>query len=189
MNRRPAQLLAAVTLMAIAGCGVPMQTSPTRLDDHNVHVVGRVPSTGRSGGFPTVRAALCFVSADRLVVIERKLQAPLSARRVVDALVDLARTPLPVGIRSAISAPDIASASNGLRGIAYVQLTADFTQHAPAEQVVAVAQVVCTLTNLAGVGQVQFTRDGHPADIPRADGSLTSKPVSRFDYSVLLPAS
>jgi len=163
MNRRPAQLLAAVTLMAIAGCGVPMQTSPTRLDDHNVHVVGRVPSTGRSGGFPTVRAALCFVSADRLVVIERKLQAPLSARRVVDALVDLARTPLPVGIRSAISAPDIASASNGLRGIAY--------------------------TNLAGVGQVQFTRDGHPADIPRADGSLTSKPVSRFDYSVLLPAS
>jgi hypothetical protein len=191
MNRRLAPLLGAVALLAIASCGVPTQTSPTRLADYNVHVVGPVPSTTRAPGRPTVRAELCFVSGDRLVAIERELRAPLSARRVVDALVDLTRTRLPAGIRSAISTRDIAAASNALpaRGIARVELTADFAQHAAAEQVVAVAQVVCTLTNLPGVGQVQFTHDGDPADIPRADGSRTSEPVSRFDYSVLLPTS
>jgi hypothetical protein len=191
MNRRAAPVVGAVALMAVASCGVPSQTSPTRLADHNVQVVGPVPSTTRSPGLPPVRAGLCFVSGDRLVVIERVVRGPLSAHRVVDALVDLARTGLPVGIRSAISARDIAAASSalGARGIARVELTADFAQRAATEQVVAVAQLVCTLTGLPGVGQVQFTHDGDPADIPRADGSRTSEPVSRFDYSVLLPTS
>jgi hypothetical protein len=191
MNRRPARLLGALALVAIASCGVPTQGSPTELDDHNVHVAGPARSTTSAPGVATVRTELCFVSGDRLVQIARELPAPVSARRVVNALVGLARSGLPVGVRSAVSAADIAAARKALtdRGVARVELTAVFTLHTRSDQVMAVAQVVCTLTNLPGVGQVKFTLDGEPADIPRPDGSQTSEPVSRFDYRVLLPTS
>jgi len=191
VKRLPAQLLGALALTAIAGCGVPTQSSPQLLHDNNVHVVGRVPSTTRSPDAWTDRAELCFIADDRLVTIVRELPAPLSIQRTLEALSEFARTGLPVGIRSAISSTDIVAADNALaaRGIARVDLKTEFAQNSPADKILAVAQIVCTLTDLPGVGQVRFTVDGQPADIPRADGSLTREPVSRFDYRALLPTS
>jgi spore germination protein GerM len=54
------------------------------------------------------------------------------------------------------------------------------------EQLLAVAQLVCTLTARPGVGPVSFTLEGAPVDVPTGDGSLTSGPVSRDDYADLL---
>jgi hypothetical protein len=125
------------------------------------------------------------------VTIVRELPAPLSAHRALEALVAVAGAGLPVGIRSAITASDFAAteAAVGARGVARVDLTAGFAQISAADQALALAQVVCTLTSLPGVAQVLFTLDGEPVDIPRADGSLTNEPVSRLDYRVLLPTS
>jgi spore germination protein GerM len=191
VTRRAAHLVAAFTLVAIAGCGVPTQTSPTRLEDNNVHIAGPVPSTTIPRGTPTDRARLCFVSDDRLVTIVRELPAPLSAHRALKALVDVAGAGLPIGVRSAITEGDFATADEAVPagGIARVDLKNEFVQIAPTDQVLALAQVVCTLTNVPAVEQVRFTLDGEPVDIPRADGSLTNEPVSRLDYRVLLPTS
>ena len=191
MTRLSAHLVAAFTLVAIAGCGVPTQTSPTRLEDNNVHIVGPVPSTTVPRGTPTDRAGLCFVADDRLVTIVRELPAPLSVHRALEALVDLARAGLPIGVRSAITEGDFATADEAVPAtrIARVDLNTDFAQIAPADQILALAQVVCTLTNIPAVEKVRFTLDGDPVDIPRGDGSLTSEPVSRSDYGDLLPTS
>ena len=66
-------------------------------------------------------------------------------------------------------------------GIATVELSADFTAASSTDQRAAVAQIVCTLTARPGIGQVQFQLNAKPADVPRGDGSTTSKPVSRDD--------
>ena len=72
-------------------------------------------------------------------------------------------------------------------GVANVDLHASFLEIQPADQILAIAQVVCTITGLPGIGQVRFTQQGRPTDVPRADSSLTDKPVSRDDYQSLLP--
>jgi hypothetical protein len=176
--------------MATASCGVHTQSSPTRLDDDNVRVAEPTPATTGTPGSPTDRAELCYVSGDRLITIVRVLPAPLSAHRALEALDNVARAGLPVGIRSAIrgeiAAPDGAVAA---RGIARVELDTDFLESSPPDRVLALAQIVCTLTSLPGVGQVQFTHLGEAIEIPRADGSRTREPVSRFDYRSLLPAA
>jgi len=182
---------AALTLVAITGCGVPTQESPTRLDNNNVHLVGPGPSTTTHRGTPTDRVRMCFVSGRRLVTIVRELPAPQSVRSVLEALVEMTPIGLPPGARSVISDQDFAATGVALawRGIALVDLKSDFLQISSADQVLGLAQVVCTLTSLPGVGQVRFTLHGDPVEIPRADGSLTGEPVSRSDYEDLFPSS
>jgi hypothetical protein len=184
-------LVGLLALMAFVGCGVHTQTSPTLLNDDNVRVVGPAPSATGSPETATDRTELCFFSGDHLVTIVRALPVPVSAHRVLEALGVLARAGLPVGIRTAIHGGDFAAADGvvAARGIARVGLSADFVQRSSSDQVLALAQIVCTLTNLPGVGQVRFTLHGERVEIPRADGSLTGQPVSRYDYRAFLPAS
>jgi spore germination protein GerM len=55
------------------------------------------------------------------------------------------------------------------------------------EQLIALAEIVYTATARPGVGQVSFTLEGEPIEIPRGDGSLTSDAVTRGDYRELAP--
>ncbi len=43
-----------------------------------------------------------------------------------------------------------------------------------------------TATARPGVGQVRFTLDGQPVEVPHADGSVGTDAVSRDDYAALL---
>lgn len=71
-------------------------------------------------------------------------------------------------------------------GIARVDLRLDISSLGGDDQLLAVAQIVCTLTGRPGVGQVSFTLEGTHVDVPRGDGSLVADPLSRDDYSSLL---
>ena len=51
----------------------------------------------------------------------------------------------------------------------------------------ALGQLVLTATARPGVGQVRFTLEGLPVQVPTADGTVTSDPLSRDDYLALLP--
>jgi hypothetical protein len=186
--RRRAQLVSLLVLLACVGCGVHTQSSPTSLGDDNVRV-GPAPAVTAPPKTATDRAELCFFSGDHLVTIVRTLPAPFSPHRALEALEGRAGTALPVGIRTAIRGRYIAAADDTVaaRGIARVDLSTDFVQRSASDQVLALAQIVCTLTQLPGVGQIRFTLHGDRVDVPRADGSLTSEPVSRFDYRALLP--
>jgi spore germination protein GerM len=54
---------------------------------------------------------------------------------------------------------------------------------------IALAEIVFTATGRPGVGQVSFSLDGRPVEVPRADGSLTSEPLARTDFRELAPAA
>ncbi len=187
MTRRARQLTVIVAFMTAGGCGVPGQTHPTQLDNNDVHIATPATTTSLPPGTRTRHVELCLLSDDHLIAVPTELPTPLSASRTLQALVDASRTGLPTGTRSALNGPNLVTANTTTRGVAHIELNAAFTQTPAADQILAVAQIVCTLTSLPGIGQVQFTRDGNPIDIPRADSSLTNQPVTRADYKPLLP--
>jgi hypothetical protein len=177
--------LAAVILL-LAGCGVPSQDRPTKLDDNHVRVAA--PSTTTTGPHEvgTQPVEVCLIAGDHLVESPASVTAPASVPGTLDALVDMSRTALPEGTRSAINTADLLTAHATQHGVANIDLNAKFLDILPADQILAIAQIVCTLTALPGIGQVRFTQAGHPTDVPRADSSLTNQPVSRDDYQSLL---
>jgi hypothetical protein len=187
MTPRALPLVVLLGVVVVGGCGVPSDSHPTVLDDHGVQVAA--PPTTRASGVGTRRVQLCLVSGGRLTAITVALPSPLSVARTLHALIDAPGTELPPGVRSAVTDPALMTAGTTTRGVAHVDLGAGFALIAPSEQILAVGQVVCTLTSLPGVGQVQFTQGGRPTPVPRADGAPTEQPVSRFDYLQLLPGS
>jgi spore germination protein GerM len=112
----------------------------------------------------------------------------LSVRRTLRALVDAPRGGFTTGTRSAILDAGLVSDRGASGGVARVDLAAEFSELSPNDQILALAQVVCTLTSLPGIGQVRFTQDGAPVEVLRGDNSLADEPVSRADYQRLLPA-
>jgi spore germination protein GerM len=91
------------------------------------------------------------------------------------------------GLRSAI--PEGAIISTDVRGgVALVDLDPSFVAIPTGDQILAVGQLVLTLTGLPGVGQVRFAVDGATVQVPRADGSQAEGAVARDDYLPLTQA-
>ena len=185
-------LIAVGVLGLVGACAVSGEDSaqPTRdetvpfdLLEPDVPSLLPSPSAGSTEAVP-----LCFVVDDGLAVVDTAL--PRSAD-LEDVVVALSRPPEAdeAALRTAIGAPSIVREVELLGGVAHVDLTEDVSTLGGDEQLHAVGQVVCTLTAQPGVGLVSFTLDGSPVDVPRADGSLTDRPVSRDDYSELLDQS
>jgi spore germination protein GerM len=68
-------------------------------------------------------------------------------------------------------------------GTATVQLSSGFLEIPPGDQVLALGQVVLTLTDLRGVGRVRFEINGEAVATPLPDGTSTAAPVARDDFS------
>ena len=81
-----------------------------------------------------------------------------------------------VGIRSAVPTKDQAllsvSTDDG-SGVATIDLPPGFFEQIPQEdQLLAIGQIVLTITEVGGIGQVLFTQDGQPVGVPRRLGRL-----------------
>lgn len=72
-------------------------------------------------------------------------------------------------------------------GTATVRLDGDFVAADIREQILAQAQLVYTITELAGTGGVQCTFDGQPAEIPTAQDSLKVGVATRADFAAVGP--
>jgi spore germination protein GerM len=55
------------------------------------------------------------------------------------------------------------------------------------EQLLALGQLVFTLTDQPGIGGVEFSLEGEPVDVPLADGTTQDGPVSRDDLPEVAP--
>jgi spore germination protein GerM len=176
-------------LLLAAACGVSDQDRAQVEDDEAVpfdlldpNVPPLLPSASAA---VTEDATLCFVRDDELVVVGVPLETPVSLDDVVEALMeppDVAGS----AVRTAVGAEPLVGGVRLSAGVARVDLLPAIEALVGDEQLLAVAQLVCTLSSQPGVGPVAFTLEGSPVDVPRGDGSLTSEPVSRDDYSDLL---
>lgn len=181
MRRRSAALTAGLLAGALAACAVTDQDRAVEVDGGRVPFdlleSETVPESTTTTAPETESVALCFLRDGRFDVREARLEPPVTMR---DALRALASPP--DDARSALPTANLVRAVRLNRGIATVDLSEDFASLGSNQQRLAVAQSVCTLTFRPGVGQVAFTLDRRAIDIPRADGSLSSRPVSSDDY-------
>ena len=143
------------------------------------------PLVPRPPGPSSEPVTLCFLRDGRLVMATEALSTPVDHRAVLDAL---ATPPPDAGplLRTALTEPSIVREVRLLGGIAQVDLLSAVSALPPDEQLLAVAQIVCTLTGRPGVGQVSFTLEGTRLAVPKGDGSLVTSPVARDDYTGVL---
>ena len=191
-----------VVVFTLAGCGVPVDGEVHSFPPDAIpYGLAESPSTSSPapstsivvpeviGGTPAGRAetiVLYFVADGQLISQPRSVGAPVAPW---DLMSQLAEGPepadYPLGVRSVVRVEHVKSISVRA-GVGTLELAPAFIALAPAERRLAVAQLVLTLTSRPGIGQVLFSADGQPLDVPRGDGSLLKGSVSRDDYVRLI---
>jgi hypothetical protein len=198
MTGRGRLVVAGLVLAALAGagCGIPTEDSATlaRPADVPFDLLAEVPETtsttvsSSSGSSVMAKATIFLVQGERLAPVERDVPAPATGEGVLEALErGPTRSEAALGLRSALVGRDVMRSIGISGGIASVDLGPDFTDIVGRDQIMALAQIVSTVTGLAGVGRVSFTLEGVPVGVPRGDGAVTTESVSRDDYALLAP--
>jgi spore germination protein GerM len=176
--------------MLCAGCGIPNDDAAKAIDDDDLPR-SLVRSETTAEQTPTSEAGqpvfLFYIDGVRLVVVAEEMPPDPSLRAVINRL---AKGPSDLvaaqGFRSALSAGEAIASVSLERGVALVDLSESFAQTPVSDQVLGLGQIVLTATSRPGVGQVRFTLEGQPVEVPRADGSSGTDAVSRDDYIELL---
>lgn len=192
MARRLAVVLTAVLGVAVA-CGVPTDEGVTVARDADVPFellapapAATTPTTQAGGG--RAPATIFLIQGERLATVMREVTPPPTPDVVLGTL---ERGPTPqevkLGLRSALEGERIIRSVGVTGGIAKVDLGPGFSDIASVDQILALAQIVSTLTYLPGIGRVSFTLEGVPVGVPRADGVVTTESVSQDDYALLAP--
>ena len=91
-----------------------------------------------------------------------------------------------LGLRSALSNADMVTRTTTLESMVRVELGQDFADLPGDQQLLAVAQITCTLTTQPGIDAVSFRLSGKDIEVPVGDGSIVSRPVTRTDYQKLI---
>ncbi len=136
---------------------------------------------------PTEADVVYLVRDQRLAPVVRDV-LPLDPSTLIDALVKGPTSEeTAAGLRSAIT--DAAVIDHVEQGVDDVTISFSdaFSELAPADQLVAMAQLTYTLTELSGVERVGFLRGDEPLAVPRPDGTVSDGPVTRSDFATLAP--
>ena len=189
--RRTRVVVALLLLAAVTACGVPTHGSANKVKSKDVPFGLLRKQSGSSASDDSGHevALVFFAKNGRLVASSRRLSPPVTVQSVLRAL---GRGPnqveIAAGLRSALPDQDPVSRISLSSGTARVDLARPFTALSSGDQIVALGQLVYTLTARPGVGLVRFTLLGRTTEVPRADGSLTAARVSRDDYLAIAPS-
>lgn len=188
---RSLRVVAAVAIATTLGCGVPRDPEPRELSEDAVPFGLLAPETTQTTeavSEPAASAVVYLLRGDRLSPVPRQVEAPVSPSRLLLALVEGPTTEeAQAGFRTAISSETRIRGVTSVAGVVTVELSSQFVEVTGQDQILAIAQIVFTATESGGAGAVRFRLDGEPVEIPRADGTLTSAPLTRADYAALAP--
>jgi hypothetical protein len=131
------------------------------------------------------RTNLWYVAGDRLVPAPRQLREQPEVAQVLRLLLrGPADDDLPL-VRSALGVADASVAGPPAGGTLTIDLVADFGARSSSEQILALGQLVFTVTEVPGVGRVVFRIGTTELAVPLPNGQLAQGSVSRDDYAVL----
>jgi len=183
----------AAAISAVAGCGLPLDSSPRAIP------VGQIPLALREtlptappisprfhGSTPT---EIYLLGPDsRLVAVSRYVSAPPTPQKILYTLAagpSVAESNL--GIQSAIQPAASLRAGPLTAGTLTVLLDSTFGTLRPGEETYEFAQIVYSVTSLANVRGVLFKYEGGDIDPEIGNGSIASDyVVNRSDYRQLL---
>jgi spore germination protein GerM len=181
-------LLAALAAGAVTSCGVGAQSEPRVIDASDVPFgLGARAETPTTAPGSSSHTYVVFLVADDH--LRPAIRGARSAPTALEQLRQLTRGPTPAeseaGLRTLLT-PDVTIDDVRVaRGVATIELSGvGASQPSSRERALAVAQMVYTATAVAGVDRVRFEVAGEPAEVPRGDGTLTSRPVDRSDYQL-----
>lgn len=177
-------VVGAAAASLLLGCGVRSESSPRRVPATEVPfglVAEGRHDAGAAASTPT--ATIYLVGPDGLVAARRGASGTVDAATAMRLLL---RGPTDdeaaAGLTTALLARGVAHVEGRSGETVNVELSARFRDGSVPRQSTALAQIVLTATSVPGVADVRFTSDGVAVAVPRADGSLTDRPVDRADY-------
>jgi hypothetical protein len=169
-------------LLAVAGCGVEPQAGPEPLDVSP-------PPPAEPSGLPEPdgpRVTVYFVRGAALAPVVRATAGSDADAAVQQLVAGPTRPEVLSGLRTALAPQALEVDERPVGGLTTVAVTREFTGVSGGNQLLAVAQVVWTLTELPGTTEVRFLVDGAPVEVPTDEG-LTDEPVDRGDYGSVAP--
>jgi spore germination protein GerM len=194
-TRVAAVVAAAVAMILAAGCGIPTSDSPQAISKHDVPFDLLNPTTPTTvpttvpAGVPEV---IYLVATTQTVIpVTRNVEVPANLTQVLGVLLEGPTSyETAFGIQSYLTGTTDQVSATVQGGIATVDFTSNpLIQVVGPNQTVAIAQVVYTATEQAGVTGVDFEIGGVPTDVPIANGSQVSGPVDRSDYLAQAPTT
>jgi hypothetical protein len=187
MTRLRTGLAAAIALTTLAACGISAQDQPREVQPppgpYGALASNRPPSAEPGA----VQEVLYFTKDGALVAVNRRVRGEPTPTDLMRALLaGPTEAEQNRGIGSALSGIDIASNIRVVNGLATVDLTATPEGTGRSDEILAYAQVVCTLDARTAVTSVKFTRHGQPIGVPRDNGALAEGPLTTADYATLI---
>jgi Sporulation and spore germination len=178
-----AGLLVAVVL---TGCGVTPQDSARQVDPPRGQPAWQSqPLSPDDTG--AMRERLYLIRGDEIVPVLRHVPAePTLDGLMDDLLAGPTEAERKAGLTSALLGDDIITGVHMADNNAVVELAATLGDTSRNDQVLALAQIVLTLTAHPPVTGVSFTSNGQSVAVPVADGSLSTGPLTAADYHALL---
>lgn len=178
-----AALLCALTL----ACGIPTDSEPRPLAADRVPFglldPNPTPSSTPASPEGAVTMTIYLVMHERLAPVSRDVPPPGGPEQALgELLAGVTREEAATGMRSAI-APATGARPVVVAGEVRVDLTRAFLIGGTKEQILAVAQIVYTLTALPGLDSVSFTLAGRSVEVPAPDGTLRTGPLRRSDFA------
>jgi spore germination protein GerM len=190
MNRRIALtvvLVATALVATLVGCGIPAEDQPREVQPPPGPYGGLAsnrPSTAEPGA---VQEVLYFTKDGVLVPVTRNVRGdPTPTGLVRDLLAGPTESERAEGVGSALSGTDMASDVQVVNGLATVNLTATPEGTGRSDEILAYAQIVCTLDARPAITSVTFLRQGEPINVPRDTAELSEGPVTTADYANLI---
>ena len=181
--------LAGWCALLVGACGVPEDSEARVVADEDVpyDLLSSTTSTLRAAEAQGDETSICLVIDGSLLSVGRD-RSGAAALGTLSQLVLAGPTEgeAQLGLRSALATPNMVTAVVPLGSMAQVQLGAEFAELAADQQLLAVAQITCTLTTQPGITNVSFSLAGTEIEVPVQDGSLVSRSVQRDDYSTLI---
>lgn len=173
-------------MLVLSACGIPADSQARALDPSAApyRAVTKDRNAPPSGSF---RIVVFLVRDGALLPVPRRAPSLPTPEQVLTALAagptasekaNGVMTVLPVDGDITLTSLD------GTVATVSVPKAADTS--ARSDAVLGFGQVVLSLTALATVDGVLFLQDGIPLQVPRADGSLSTGPLTRPDYRELI---
>lgn len=183
MTRLRLLILLAGLALALAGCGLQPESRPIPIAVPTA-TTATAPD-GERGGPREV--TVYFVQNGRLVGVERDVDDVSLANRLGLLLAGPLSTEASMGVTTSVPPQSLRPVVvDTASGVAYVEATSAFTEVSGTNQLLAVAQVVWTITEEPRTDKVSITVDGRALEVPTDEG-LSRVPVTRDQYISVAP--
>lgn len=184
--------LLSLACLAFVACGVPSDPRPETISEDQIPFDLLAPSTTQAATtlpLATATQTLYMIRGEKLAPVSRTVASPPALGNVLGALIQgTTIAEADNGLRSAINSQANVLSAQISAGVASINLNGAFAGLGLQDQILAVAQLTYTATEMHGVTGVRISLDSVPADMPRGDGSTTKEPLTRSDYSQVAPA-